>query len=123
MSMSDERAVEFGRFSQAGPTQPQTELVGYYEPTQIADLTRHGRLLVVTDGTGGAAAGEAAGRYAVQKILHDFYYAREPDLEKRLLEIIRQTNKAIFERNSRYPDRRAIATTLLVALIHQNKLL
>jgi serine/threonine protein phosphatase PrpC len=121
--MSDERAVDFGRFSQAGPSLSQTELVGYYEPTQIADLTRHGRLLVVADGTGGAATGDTAGRYAVQKILHDFYYAREPDLEKRLLEVIRQTNKAIFERNSRYPDRRVIATTLLAALIHQNKLL
>jgi len=123
MSMSDERAVEFGQFSQPGSMQPQMELVGYYEPPQIAELTRQGRLLVVADGVGGAASGEAAGRYAVQKILHDFYHSREPDLEKRLLEVIRQANKAILERNSRYPDRRAIATTLLAALIHQNKLL
>jgi serine/threonine protein phosphatase PrpC len=121
--MSDERAVEFGQFSQPGSMQPQMELVGYYEPTQIAELTRQGRLLVVADGIGGAASGEVAGRYAVQKILHDFYHSREPDLEKRLLEVIRQANKAILERNSRYPDRRAIATTLLAALIHQNKLL
>jgi serine/threonine protein phosphatase PrpC len=123
MSMSDERAVEFGQFSQAGQMQPQTELTGYYEPAQIADLTRQGRLLVVADGGGGAAAGETAGRYAVQKILHDFYHSREPDLEKRLLEVIRQTNTAIFERNRRFPDRRPIATTVLAALIHQNKLL
>jgi serine/threonine protein phosphatase PrpC len=123
MSMSDERAVEFGQFSQAGQMQPQTELAGYYEPAQIADLTRQGRLLVVADGGGGAAAGETAGRYAVQKILHDFYHSREPDLEKRLLEVIRQTNTAIFERNRRFSDRRPIATTVLAALIHQNKLL
>jgi serine/threonine protein phosphatase PrpC len=121
--MSDERAVEFGQFSQPGPMQPQLELVGFYEPTQIADLNRHGRLLVVADGVGGAAAGAAAGRYAVQKILHDFYHSREPDLEKRLVEVIRQTNKAIFERNNRYPERRPAATTLLAALIYQNKLL
>ena len=62
MSMSDERAVEFGHFSQAGQMQPQTELAGYYEPAQIVDLTRQGRLLVVADGAGGAAAGETAGR-------------------------------------------------------------
>ncbi|MBE7550237.1 MAG: protein phosphatase 2C domain-containing protein [Anaerolineales bacterium] len=123
MSMSDERAVEFGHFSQAGQMQPQTELAGYYEPAQISDLTRQGRLLVVADGAGGAAAGETAGRYAVQKILHDFYHSREPDLEKRLLEVIRQTNTAIFERNRRFPDRRPVATTLLAALIHNNKLL
>lgn len=123
MSMSDERAVEFGQFSQASQMQPQTELAGYYEPAQIADLTRHGRLLVVADGGGGAAAGETAGRYAVQKILHDFYHSREPDLEKRLLEVIRQTNTAIFERNRRFPERRPIATTVLAALVHQNKLL
>jgi serine/threonine protein phosphatase PrpC len=121
--MSDERAVEFGQFSQAGQMQPQTELAGYYEPAQISDLTRQGRLLVVADGVGGAAAGETAGRYAVQKILHDFYHSREPDLEKRLLEVIRQTNTAIFERNRRFPDRRPIATTVLAALIHDHKLL
>ncbi len=121
--MSDERAVEFGHFSQAGQMQPQTELAGYYEPAQIFDLTRQGRLLVVADGAGGAAAGETAGRYAVQKILHDFYHSREPDLEKRLLEVIRQTNTAIFERNRRFPDRRPVATTVLAALIHNNKLL
>jgi serine/threonine protein phosphatase PrpC len=121
--MSDERAVEFGLFSQAGQMQPQTELAGYYEPAQIADLTRQGRLLVVADGGGGAATGETAGRYAVQKILHDFYHSREPDLEKRLLEVIRQTNTAIFERNRRFPERRPIATTVLAGLINHNKLL
>lgn len=121
--MSDERAVEFGHFSQAGQMQPQTELAGYYEPAQISDLTRQGRLLVVADGAGGAAASETAGRYAVQKILHDFYHSRELDLEKRLLEVIRQTNTAVFERNRRFPDRRPIATTVLAALIHNNKLL
>ncbi len=121
--MSDERAVKVGQFSQSGRVQqPQAELAGYYEPTQIADLTRSGRLLVVADGVGGAASGEVASRYAVQKILHNFYHSREPNLEKRLLEVIHQTNRAIFEQNRRYPERRAIGTTLLAALIHQNKL-
>lgn len=123
MSKSDEHAVEFGLFSQTNQSQPPVELVGYYEPTQINDLTRHGRLLVVADGGGGVAAGEMAGRFALQKILHDFYHSREPDLEKRLLDTIRQTNTAIFERNRRFPERRPAATTVLVALIHQNKLL
>jgi len=123
MSKSDEHAVEFGLFSQTNHTQPQVELVGYYEPTQINDLTRHGRLLVVADGVGGVAAGEMAGRFALQKILHDYYHSREPDLERRLLEVIRQTNTAIFERNRRFPERRPVGTTVLAALIHQNKLL
>ncbi len=120
--MSDENAVEFGRFSQPGQTQP-AELVGYYEPTQVADLTRQGRLLVVADGVGGAASGVVAGRYAIQKLLHDFYHSREPDMEKRLRGVIQQVNQAIFERNRRFPDRRPIATTLLAALIHEQKLL
>jgi serine/threonine protein phosphatase PrpC len=123
MSTSDERAVEVGQFSQPGQVhQPQVEAVGYYEPTQVTDLNRHGRLLVVVDGVGGSASGDMASRYAVQKVLHDFYHSRELDLEKRLLEIVRQTNRAIFDQNRRYPDRRAIGTTLLAALIHQNKL-
>jgi serine/threonine protein phosphatase PrpC len=123
MSTIDERAVEVGHFSQPGLIQPQAELVGYFEPTQLADLNRHGRLLVVADGVGGATSGEVASRYAIQRVLHDFYHSREADLEKRLLAVIRQTNQAIFERNRRFPERRPIATTLLVALIHQNKLL
>jgi serine/threonine protein phosphatase PrpC len=122
MSMSDENAVEFGRFSQPGLAQP-AELVGYYEPTQVADLTRQGRLLVVADGVGGAASGVFAGRYAVQKLLHDFYHSREPDLEKRLKAVILQVNQAIFERNRRFPDRRPAAAMLVAALIHDQKLL
>jgi serine/threonine protein phosphatase PrpC len=122
MSTIDERAVEVGQFSQPGLSQPQVELAGYFEPTQITDLNRHGRLLVVADGVGGAASGEVASRYAIQKILHDFYHARELDLEKRLLTVIRQTNQAIFERNRRFAERRPTATTLMAALVHQNKL-
>lgn len=122
MSTADERAVEVGQFSQPGLTGPQTELAGYFEPTQIVDLNRHGRLLVVADGVGGAASGEVASRFAIQKILHDYYHSREPDLEKRLLAVIRQAHTAIFERNRRFAERRPMATTLMAALVHENKL-
>ncbi len=122
MSTTDERAVEVGQFSQPSLTGPQTELAGYFEPTQIADLNRHGRLLVVADGVGGAASGEVASRFAIQKILHDYYHSREPDLEKRLLAVIRQAHTAIFERNRRFAERRPMATTLMAALVHENKL-
>ena len=120
--MVDEQAIESSQFSYPGQKHRPKDFVGAYEPGQMAQLGANGRLYLVADGVGGGAAGEIASQYAIQKVLHDFYNAREPDLEKRLLTAIQETNAAIFERNNQHPERRTLSTTLLAALIHQNKL-
>ncbi len=121
--MSDERAIESGQLSQ--PAQiglAPVDTVGYFEPGQLAQLDKHGRLYLVADGVSGAVSGQIAGQYAVKKVLHSFYNAVDPDPQARLLNAVQQANADIFERNKQHPERRIMAATLAAALIYQNKL-
>ncbi len=122
--ISDERAVETGQLSQfAQPRPPQTDTVGYFEPHQMVKLAQNGRLYVIADGVGGAAAGQVASQYAVKKTLRNFYTQDNPDLKTRLLEVIQQANHDIYERNKQFSERRPMAAAITACLIHNNKLL
>ncbi|MDX1522166.1 MAG: NBR1-Ig-like domain-containing protein, partial [Anaerolineae bacterium] len=121
--MSDERAVEAEQQSQAAYGSSDVNTVGFFEPHQLTKLAQHGRLYVIADSIGGGASGQVAAEYAVKKILHDYYNDDTPDLEARLRTVIQQTNRDIYERNQEHPQRRLMGTTLMAALIHDNKLL
>jgi len=119
--MSDTQAVKTGQFSVSGQTgQPDRAISGCFEPDQPDQLQSSGRLYLVADGCAGANT--VAAQYAIQQVLHDFYHAKEPDLKKRLLEVIQRTNTNILKHNNQFPDRRPLAATLTAALIHENKL-
>ncbi|MDM8531514.1 NBR1-Ig-like domain-containing protein [Anaerolineales bacterium HSG25] len=106
------------------PNQSSTDNIGYYEPTSLDELEQKGHLYIIADPVSGTSAGSLACQYAIRKILHGYYRtATESDVEKRLIEVIKITNTQIFERNQQFPNRRDIATSLMVALIHQNKLI
>lgn len=121
--MVDEKAVEAGQFTQPAPNEGSLANTGYYQPHQLADLEKQGRLYLIADGLGGAAS-QIASHYAIKKILYSFYNMDTPvDPQERLLEVIQQVNRDIFERNSQQPERRPMATALTAALIHQNKLI
>jgi serine/threonine protein phosphatase PrpC len=96
---------------------------GYFQPHQLADLEKLGRLYLVADGLGGAAS-QVASHYAIRKVLSSFYNRETPaDPQERLLEVIQQVNAEIFDRNTQQPERRPMATTLTAALVHQSKLI
>ncbi len=120
--MSEEQAVKSGQFSDTHTARQSYNYVSSFEPDLLKELKRNGRLYIVADSVWGGG-GNIARQYAIRKVLYDFYRkAIETDLEKRLVEIIQATNTAIFERNQQHPSRRPMATTLLAALIHDNKL-
>ena len=121
--LSDERAVEAGQYSQSAHGSSDTQTVGYFEPHQLVKLAQNGRLYVIADSVGAAASGQIASQYAVKKILHFYYTNDNPDLQARLTEAIHQTNADIFERNHEHPQRRLMATAVMAALVHDNKLL
>jgi protein phosphatase len=121
--MTDERAVEAGQMSrQANVDLPQADTIGCFEPNQLTRLTDDGRLYVVADGVSGSTAGQIAAQYAVKKVLHRFYTLTTPDPHARLLEVIQETNKDIFDHNLQQPEKRPMATALMAALIHNNTL-
>ncbi len=119
----DERAVETGQIGQAAQTDFAQANVGFFEPQTVGDLARQGRLYLVADGLNGAASGQAASRFAIQQVIHSFYTSKTTDPKTRLIEAVQQANAAIFERNAQNPARRPLATTLIAALIHNNKLI
>lgn len=121
--ISDERAVEAAQLSQPPQAESPQVSLAYFEPHKLVDLARHGRLYLLADGAGGAAAGHLASQYAVKKILHHYYAADTADPKTRLQQAIQQANADIFERNCQHPQRRPMAATLIAALVQNNKLL
>ncbi|MCB0213313.1 MAG: protein phosphatase 2C domain-containing protein, partial [Anaerolineae bacterium] len=87
------------------------------------NLTQKGRLYLIADAVAGTASAQTASRYAIQKVLHSFYTSTSKDLQDQLLTAIKQSNKDVFEKNNQHPERRIMATTLMAALIQDDKLL
>jgi len=119
-----EWAVESSQLSDVGQKRNHNEdYVGFYEPRQISDLEAHGRLYVIADGVGGAAAGEIASEYAVKKIIYTYYQNTDDAPGDGLTQAIEEANADIFAQNLSRPDHREMATTVVAAVIHGNELI
>ncbi len=97
--------------------------MGSFEPPQLADVARQGRLYLLAEGISGAAGGDSAARFAVQQTLHTFFTSPLNDPQARLSEAANRANSDIFQRNQLHPRRRPLAATFTAALIHNNRLL
>jgi serine/threonine protein phosphatase PrpC len=117
--------VESSQLSHVGQKRRHNEdYVGYYEPARIADLEAHGRLYVLADGVGGAAAGEVASQYTVNKIIHTYYQQHaHQDGSSRLKQVIEEANAAVFARNLDRAGQPEMATTVVAALIRGNEVI
>jgi serine/threonine protein phosphatase PrpC/formylglycine-generating enzyme required for sulfatase activity len=92
------------------------DYVGYFVPQGAAQMKRSGRLYVLADGIGGAARGEIASRYAVQRVLHDYYDPRDGrDPAARLKGAIQAANAEIYQ-HARNAGPSQMGTTLVAAV-------
>jgi serine/threonine protein phosphatase PrpC len=115
--------VESSQLSDVGRKRRHNEdYVGFYEPGRPADLEAHGRLYVVADGVGGAAAGEVASEYVVKKIIHAYYQNPGGELGARLQKAIEEANADVFAQNLSRADHREMATTVVAAVIRGDEL-
>ncbi|MCB9076936.1 MAG: hypothetical protein H6631_05060 [Anaerolineaceae bacterium] len=121
--MTKEKAVEAGQLSQSAWSYSPQASVGFFEPHEPDDLTKKGRLYLISDAVAGTASTQVASRYAIQKVLHAFYTSTSSDLQQQLITAIKLANTDIFEKNNQHPERRIMATTLMAAWIQDNKLL
>ncbi len=117
--------VESCQLSDVGQKRRHNEdYVGFYEPADITDLEAHGRLYVLADGVGGAAAGDIASHYTVDRIIYA-YYRQDPDEDagSRLRRAIEETNAEVFARNMDRSGQTEMATTVVAALVRGDQLI
>jgi serine/threonine protein phosphatase PrpC len=119
-----EWVVESSQLSDVGLKRRYNEdYVGSYEPGRSAKLETHGRLYVLADGVGGAAAGEVASQYTVRKIIHAYYQSTYGEPGTRLQQAIEGANADVFAKNLNQPDHREMATTVVAAVVHGDELI
>lgn len=115
--------VNSAALTHPGRKRPHNEdFVTYFEPGNLEDLQMNGRLYIVADGVGGAAKGERASQYATEKVLYEYYQDKEYNPGERLKRAMRQAGNDIFEYAERSEYFRQMATTLVAAAIHSDKL-
>jgi serine/threonine protein phosphatase PrpC len=118
-----ELTIESAQLTDVGRRRRHNEdYVSYFEPPDPDELARSGRLYIVADGVGGAAAGEVASEYAVKKVLHEYYQSNEPDLGDRLQAAIHAANQDLCQHIEQRPDLGRMGTTLVAAVIRGNTL-
>ena len=98
------------------------DYVGQFEPADPDELAASGRLYIVADGVAGGAAGEIASKYAVKKILYEYYRATEPDLGRRLKAVVRAANADLFDYVEQRPELGRMGTTLVAVVVHGDEL-
>lgn len=118
-----ELALDAASVTDRGQKRPHNEdYVEYFEPGDPEELARSGRIYIVADGVGGAAAGEVASQYTVKKILHEYYRSDDVDLGERLRTAIRVANDEIFGHAERTPELGRMGTTVVAAVIRDDEL-
>lgn len=98
------------------------DFVDLREPADQEDEKLNGWIYLVADGVGGADAGEVASRYASGQMIANFVSnPDETDWGTRLVDAMQAANvklrKMVADRN----DNSRMATTMVAAVIHENK--
>ena len=79
-------------------------------------------LLLLGDGIGGHAAGDAASATVVESFRDAFVEARDPGSRERLLRALQAANLALFDRIEAEPHLAGMGTTLVAAAVDGNSL-
>lgn len=99
------------------------DFVAAFEPANAADQARHGWLYIVADGVGGADAGEVASQYAAERAIHHYLMTDGvASVGERLLESMQSANTDLRALAADRDDRRRMATTMVAAAVHGDRL-
>lgn len=117
-----ELVVESSHLTDSGRRRPYNEdYISFFEPQEAQHLAKSGRLYLLADGAGGRTFGQAASRYAVQKVLYEYYRSGEWDLGRRLSEAFAAANRDIFRHARERLGIFRMGTTLVAAAIRGNQ--
>ena len=93
------------------------DFIGMFTPADEPTLRTSGSLYLVADGVGGAAYGERASRYAVQKVLFAYYHRGDLPPAERLVWAIQQASRDIHAYSQSEAVGQPVATTLVAAAV------
>jgi serine/threonine protein phosphatase PrpC len=97
------------------------DAVGLHVPTDAKVLARHGILLAVADGVGGAPRGDEASRIAVETLLKTYYEAlADIPIAQRLKDAFAKANAAVVATDE-VPSYRHMCTTLVAAALFPDR--
>ncbi len=99
------------------------DFLGWFEPPDEPALRASGCLYVLADGVGGAAYGERASRYAVQKVLYAYYHRPDEPPAARLRQAVQEASREIYAYSQEEAVGRPVATTLVAAVVWRHTLL
>jgi len=98
------------------------DFVALREPTDQEDEQQNGWIYLVADGVGGADAGEVASKYASEQMIAQFVTNDdEPDWGHRLINAMHAANSNLRQLVAERNDSSRMATTMVAAVIHENK--
>lgn len=107
-----------------GQTRKQNQdFQGYFCPPDPTTKRSKGELYVVADGMGGAAAGDLAAQWAVEKIIYEYYNDTSEDPAASLRRAIEEANYGIYANATADPTREGMGSTVVAAVVWGNLLI
>lgn len=116
--------VTYAQLSTAGPVRSNNEdWVGYWEPTDEAELRTRGAVVAIADGVGGLGRGEVASRLAVETAMRRFLEVKPGTAPRQTLaKMFLAANTAVYDRSMSDHNAGRMATTLTVALLRNSQI-
>jgi serine/threonine protein phosphatase PrpC len=110
--------LQAGLESDVGPVRELNEdYADCVLPKSEEQLRSRGALFVVADGMGGHQAGEVASRWAVERLIHEYYGDSDRDPGSSLVRAVKVANQMIYEHAQADPSKAGMGTTLVAAAV------
>lgn len=109
--------TEFGKLSgesRIGGRKENQDSFGYLE-------TKHGLLVVVCDGMGGAKGGKTASQLAVDTIINKVESSNPGNNEELLVKAIEKANETVYNTSRKNPELTGMGTTVVALLVDKDK--
>lgn len=95
----------------------------FYEPEDPAILAARGCLYAVSDGIGGAQAGQIASELLLKNLISGYYGSTSPDLLTALYESIVDANERIHSLSQMIPERNGMGATLTALVFCEDRVI
>ena len=116
--------LSFATLTNVGRKRDHNEdFITHFTPSDENDLKLSGSLFIVADGVGGASQGEKASKYAAENVLYEYFNRPEESSQDRLRYLIQDAGNQINSYAEEGERFMRMATTMVAAVILDNKLI